>query len=184
MREKKSGTIVNISSAAALRNHASCALYAASKCALEGQLLPTGPPIRNFKSYLIPLLSGFSESLSREVSSFNIQVLIVQPGAFRTPFLSAAVTPRAGHSILYAPTDVGTTLARFAAFDGTQPGDTERGCQAIFDRVTHTGCAAGVKPFLRLPLGTDAAQRMQGKVDEWQDTLKGSRAVWESPDFK
>lgn len=66
MRARKTGTIVNMSSVAAQDPLASCALYSASKCALE----------------------GMSEALAREVAPLGIAVLIVEPGAFRTDFIN------------------------------------------------------------------------------------------------
>lgn len=67
MRAQKSGTIVNVSSVAARDPLAACSLYAASKAALEAA----------------------SESLAKEVAPHNIRVLIVEPGNFRTNFVSA-----------------------------------------------------------------------------------------------
>lgn len=64
MRAQRSGTIVNISSGAALP---ACSLYSASKAALEAA----------------------SESLAKEVAPHNIRVLIVEPANFRTNFVGA-----------------------------------------------------------------------------------------------
>ena len=67
MRAQRSGTIINISSVAAKDPLPACSLYSASKAALEAA----------------------SESLAKEVASHNIRVLIVEPGNFRTNFVSA-----------------------------------------------------------------------------------------------
>ena len=67
MRAQKSGTIVNISSGAARDPLPACSLYSASKAALE----------------------AVSEALAKEVAPHNIQVLIVEPGNFRTNFVDA-----------------------------------------------------------------------------------------------
>lgn len=72
MREHRSGTIVNVSSVAARDPQPACSLYCASKAALEGA----------------------TESLAREVAPHNIRVLIVEPGNFRTNFVSAVSFPR------------------------------------------------------------------------------------------
>lgn len=63
-REKKAGTIVNISSGAGKFTIPLISLYAASKFALE----------------------GFSEALSYELSDLNINVKIVEPGGTNTNF--------------------------------------------------------------------------------------------------
>ena len=70
MRARKSGTIMNISSAQGLCPSPVCGIYAAGKHALE----------------------GLSESLSFEVAPFGVHVLIVEPGAFRTNFSSGGAT--------------------------------------------------------------------------------------------
>jgi len=67
MRAQGSGTIVNVSSVAAQDPLPACSLYSASKAALEAA----------------------SESLALEVAPHGINVLIVEPGNFRTNFVSA-----------------------------------------------------------------------------------------------
>jgi NAD(P)-dependent dehydrogenase (short-subunit alcohol dehydrogenase family) len=66
MRAARKGRIFNISSIAGILGVESCSLYSASKFALE----------------------GFSESLSKEVAPFGLFVTIVEPGPFRTDFLT------------------------------------------------------------------------------------------------
>jgi NAD(P)-dependent dehydrogenase (short-subunit alcohol dehydrogenase family) len=66
LRAQRSGHIVNISSVAGMTGIPGCGLYAATKFAME----------------------GLSESLSHEVAPYNVRVTIVEPGAFRTEFLS------------------------------------------------------------------------------------------------
>ena len=63
MREQKRGLIVNLSSVSGLSGFPGYAPYAASKFAVE----------------------GFTESLRHEMSSFGIRVVLVEPGAYRTP---------------------------------------------------------------------------------------------------
>ncbi|WP_434753054.1 SDR family oxidoreductase [Paenibacillus amylolyticus] len=63
MREQNCGLIVNLSSVSGLSGFPGYAPYAASKFAVE----------------------GFSESLRHEMSSFGIRVVLVEPGAYRTP---------------------------------------------------------------------------------------------------
>ena len=66
MRAARKGRIFNISSLGGLVGVQFGSLYCASKFALE----------------------GFSESLAKEISPFGLSVTLVEPGPFRTDFLS------------------------------------------------------------------------------------------------
>lgn len=63
MRERRSGTIVQIGSVSGRIGFPGYAPYAASKYAVE----------------------GFSESLRHELAPFGVRVVVVEPGAYRTP---------------------------------------------------------------------------------------------------
>ncbi|KAA8901708.1 putative short chain oxidoreductase/dehydrogenase [Sphaerosporella brunnea] len=162
MRERKSGTIVNISSIAGLHGIETTGMYCASKFALE----------------------GFSESLQCEVKAFGIRVLVVEPGAFRSNFLSAFVPPAAGVSEPYKDTAVGRQFAAFEAWSGKQPGDVQLGCQRIFEVVTGTGMGKGMEGFLRLGLGLDWGERARRKIESLEKTYKAQEAIWRSTDIK
>ncbi|KAK6837489.1 hypothetical protein RU639_001581 [Aspergillus parasiticus] len=154
MRGNRSGTIVNISSIAGQDALPSCGLYSASKFALE----------------------GLSESLSRELSPFNISVLVVEPGAFRTNFLSAVQRNESGLSEPYKGGPVDTMLGNFESAQGKQKGDPEKAIARIFEVVTGEGAAGGLKgKILRLPLGPDCVQRMQAKLDKANADLNAAR---------
>jgi len=66
MRSARKGRIFNLSSLGGLIGGQMASFYCATKFAIE----------------------GFSESLSKEVSPFGILVTIIEPGPFRTDFLS------------------------------------------------------------------------------------------------
>lgn len=72
MRERRSGTIVNVTSSTAIAPMPLVSPYAASKTAIE----------------------GFSESLAYELSVFNIRVKIVEPGYSPTTSFSANTDER------------------------------------------------------------------------------------------
>ncbi|KAL9083327.1 MAG: hypothetical protein Q9159_005834 [Coniocarpon cinnabarinum] len=128
MRSRQSGTVVNMSSVAGRNGLPSCGLYASSKFALE----------------------GLSESLSGELEPFNIRVLLVEPGAFRTNFHAAIQRNTTGLSSAYKNTPVEQTLDLLAAVNGKQVGDPAKAAKAIV-RVVGDGCKVDGKRILRMP---------------------------------
>jgi NAD(P)-dependent dehydrogenase (short-subunit alcohol dehydrogenase family) len=143
MRERGSGTIVQISS-------------------MGGQLAPPG-----FGAYCSSkfALEAISESLAAEVRPLGIRVLIIEPGAFRTEF-GASRMHRSGNVIHdYTPT-VGSTRAAVDEMDGTQPGDPNRAVAAILDVVNATSAP------LRLALGDDAVDNIRAKHDRLRADLQ------------
>ena len=73
MRARCSGTVINVSSIAALRTSPGSGYYADSKSALE----------------------SLSDGLRIEVAPLGIRVLVVAPGAFRTEFAGRSLTQSA-----------------------------------------------------------------------------------------
>jgi NAD(P)-dependent dehydrogenase (short-subunit alcohol dehydrogenase family) len=134
MRERGSGTIVQITSVGGVVTAPGFGAYCAAKHALE----------------------AVSESLAAEVAPFGVRVLIVEPGAFRTRLFGAAFRALPAMDI-YTPT-VGPVRAYAASSDGSQGGDPAKAARAIADAV-----AAGA-PTLRLPLGADAVSGIRDKL--------------------
>jgi NAD(P)-dependent dehydrogenase (short-subunit alcohol dehydrogenase family) len=151
LRAQKSGHIVNITSIAGLAPNAGSGLYAAAKFAVE----------------------GLSQSLAQEVAPLGIKVTLVEPGAFRTDFLSdhsiRARQPVIDH---YAAT-VGAVMARLASMAGKQIG----GAAAIIEAVY------AVEPPLHLVLGSDALQRIRDKHAGFAADLARWTPVSLSTDF-
>lgn len=165
LRVQRSGTIINVSSVAGFEGLPTCGLYAGSKFALE----------------------GLSESLSRELVPFNIRVLIVQPGGFRTNFLTGAVKTKVGLSENYKGGPVEETMKHFDRLNGTQKGDPAKAASMIFEVVTGTGMAAGFelgqKGVLRLPLGKDCLDRFETKFAMLRENLNAVRECALSTDL-
>jgi NAD(P)-dependent dehydrogenase (short-subunit alcohol dehydrogenase family) len=137
-------------------------LYAASKFALE----------------------GLSESLAHEIAPFDISVLVVEPGAFRTNFLAAVQKNKTGLSEPYKGGPVDAMLNLFETARGKQRGDPEKAVARIFEVVTGEGVAGGLKgKILRLPLGPDCVERMQVKVEKVSADLEATREVALNTDF-
>nr|POF15337.1 putative oxidoreductase yusz [Quercus suber] len=154
MRARKSGTIVNISSIAGQDGLPSCAMYAGSKFALE----------------------GFSESLSKEVEPFGLSVLLVEPGTFRTNFLSAIQLTSAGITAPYTPGPVQDVLDHFDEIRGKQQGDPAKGAARIYEVVTGEGMAGGLKgKILRLPIGADCVERIEAKLKKVTADVNAAR---------
>jgi NAD(P)-dependent dehydrogenase (short-subunit alcohol dehydrogenase family) len=134
MRERRSGSIVQLTSVGGLITAPGFGPYCAAKHALE----------------------AISESLAAEVAPFGIHVSIVEPGAFRTRLFGPAFRSMPVMEV-YAAT-VGPTRAYAASAEGVQEGDPAKAARAIVDAVD-----AGA-PNLRLPLGADAVRSIRAKL--------------------
>ena len=134
MRERKTGTIVQITSVGGLITSPGFGPYCAAKHALE----------------------AVSEALAGEVAPFGIRVLIVEPGAFRTELFGSAF--RTMPAMPEYAASVGPTRAFVTDVAGVQQGDPAKAARAIVDAVT-----AGSHP-LRLPLGADAVANIRAKL--------------------
>ncbi|KAH9209636.1 putative short chain oxidoreductase/dehydrogenase [Leptodontidium sp. 2 PMI_412] len=163
MRACRSGTIINMSSTAGIEARPSRSLYSASKFALE----------------------AVSEALYAELKPFNIRVLIVEPGAFRTRFADNFVSPAREMPDDYRGSEMESVLGgvrgmRDGGMEGWEGrlGDVGKGVKAIFDVVEGTGWAVGVQEFLRLPLGRDGSERWEVKLRNLRENLDGTERVW------
>jgi NAD(P)-dependent dehydrogenase (short-subunit alcohol dehydrogenase family) len=147
MRERGSGTIVQVTSMGGLTTSAGFGAYCAAKHALE----------------------GLSECLAKEIAPLGVRVLIVEPGAFRTSLFGAAFRnlPPLG---AYEPT-VGPVREFAARAHGEQAGDPLKAARAIADAV-----AAGASR-LRLPLGADAVSGIRQKLAEVAADVDASERV-------
>lgn len=152
LRAQRQGHFVNISAAAAIGNYPGFSIYGASKWALE----------------------GVSESLAAEVRPFGLKVTLVQPGPFRTEFITRSLE-RAETSLA----DYAGTSGKFQRFletmDGQQPGDPAKAAAAILAAVD------AERPPLRLVLGkyaVDKARRSRvaagRELETWAELGNGA----------
>ena len=149
LRQQGQGHILNVSSLGGIAGATGYGLYCASKFAVE----------------------GLSESLASEIGPFGIRVTIVEPGYFRTGFLSGNALLRAGRVIeAYAET-TGKTRATAAARDGRQPGDPALAARAIIS-VTRAA-----QPPLRLILGTDALEGVRAKLAQVSEDIEAWKSI-------
>jgi NAD(P)-dependent dehydrogenase (short-subunit alcohol dehydrogenase family) len=146
-RERRRGRILNNSSQAGLMANPGTGFYSASKHALEGVM----------------------EALGKEVAPLGIDVVTVQPGAFRTDW-SGRSMQRSGHRIDDYAESVGSRLDMIAAIDGKQPGDPVRAAQVFIDLATMDN------PPAQLVLGTGLLQSYRERLTQIQERLQ----AWES----
>lgn len=141
LRARGKGHIVNISSMAGLVGTPGFCFYSATKFAIE----------------------GMTEALAQEVASFGIKVTLIEPGPFRTGFRGRNLYSAPAMEA-YAAT-VGKFRKMLADTDGKQPGDPQRGADAIIAAVD------AEQPPLRLPLGEMCVQQLRDKLERVRDEL-------------
>jgi len=149
LRTQKSGHIINISSIGGFSGvFPGFGIYCATKFAVV----------------------GLSESLSAEVKAFGIKVTVVQPGYFRTNFLSAGSIGIPDNQIAAYAEVRESQQAHQASINGNQPGDPEKAVRAMIE-------IANVEtPPLHLFLGQDAYEMadqkilsVQNDMDKWEN---------------
>jgi NAD(P)-dependent dehydrogenase (short-subunit alcohol dehydrogenase family) len=153
MRAARAGRIFNVSSLAGMRGTAFGSLYCASKFALE----------------------GFSESLAQEVAPFGILVTIVEPGPFRTDFLSAESIRFGAHALADYDERRPALRASFEQRDGRQPGDPAKLATAV---VRLAGEPAPPMRFVAGSIAFDSIKAklvdMQAELEHWQPLSVGT----------
>jgi len=147
MRERRSGTIVQITSVGGVVTAPGFGPYCAAKHALE----------------------AVSEALAAEIAPFGVRVLIVEPGAFRTRLFGSAF--RAMPTLPAYAESVGATRAYVEKEAGSQAGDPAKAARAIIDAV-----AAGA-PSLRLPLGADAVSAIRAKLTQVTNDVNNTERI-------
>lgn len=152
MRARGTGTIVNISSIGARISPEGSGYYAAVKAALE----------------------ALSLSLRKELAPLGIDVMVVEPGGFRTDFAGRSLTQSATPIAAYADT-AGKRRIEHDTAHGTQAGDPAKAAQALI-----TAVEADQAPFMLL-LGNDASDgfraaldALRAEVDAWESVSRGT----------
>ena len=152
MRERRSGTIVNISSIGGFRGNPSVSYYNATKFAVN----------------------GFSEALAKEVKPLGMNVIIVGPSGFRTDWAGRSANDATFNISDYAET-AGEFKNMIRGYSGNQPGDPVRAAKAIIKAVE------AENPPLYLFLGKAALKGareqiefLTGEVESWAETTEGA----------
>ncbi|PQA58348.1 oxidoreductase [Siphonobacter curvatus] len=155
LRQQRSGHIINIASIAGFAANTGWAIYGASKFAVV----------------------GLSEVLAEDVKEFGIKVTVLEPGAFRTQFLTK-------ESLVFAQNPIEdyqairNSHAKYAAMDGVQQGDPERAADVMLE------LAAMEQPPVRLFMGSDAYRRALQKLEIVRQDLETYQNLSFATDFQ
>ena len=146
MRQRRSGTIVNLSSIGARIAPEGSGYYAGVKAAVEAMTL----------------------SLRKELAPLGITAMVVEPGSFRTDFAGRSLTQSAVPIDDYAET-AGKRRKEAGTGHGEQPGDPAKGAAVLVDAVESD------RPPFMLLLGDDASDAFREALaallrdaDEWE----------------
>ncbi|MCX2953706.1 SDR family oxidoreductase [Lentzea sp. NEAU-D7] len=154
LREQRGGHVVNVSSVLGLTSVPGWGLYCAGKYALE----------------------GLTEALAAEVAEFGVKVTIVEPGYFRTDFLTtdSLALP---HATTAAYPAIREMVENHLALQGNQLGDPVRGARLMIERVV-----SGEGP-LRQILGSDSHAYATAKVQALRANLDAAARTASASDF-
>ena len=154
MRKQRSGAIINVSSVGGIRSAPGIGYYNGTKFAVE----------------------GISEALALEMRPLGVDVLIVEPGPFRTNWAGPSIKQSATRIDAYDAT-AGERRRQVEARSGKQVGDPVRGAQAIIDAILSD------KPPLRLLLGKAALEFARKKIDLMQKDFDAWEATTVGADY-
>jgi NADP-dependent 3-hydroxy acid dehydrogenase YdfG len=152
MRAQKSGHILNISSVVGLTSYMGTGFYSATKHALE----------------------AINESLGKEMETFGIKSIAINPGPFRTDFAGRSLRLSAKTIDAYDG-PVHDRRTGIQEMDGTQVGDPYKAALAMIAVVE------AENPPQNLPLGKmaydvfhDKAKKLVEDTETWKDTILGA----------
>lgn len=154
MRERRSGTIVNLSSIGARVAPEGSGYYAAVKSAVESLTL----------------------ALRKEVAPLGITAMVVEPGGFRTDFAGRSLTQSAEPIADYAET-AGKRRKEHDTVHGTQPGDPAKAAAALIEAVESD------EPPYMLLLGNDASDGFRAALHALLDEVDAWETLSRSTDF-
>ncbi|WJN60744.1 oxidoreductase [Pseudomonas sp. SO81] len=155
MRRQRSGHVINISSLGGYYAYMGWGVYGSTKFAVE----------------------GISEAMHQELTPLGIKVTVVEPGFFRTDFLDEQSLVKTALELPEYDETVGV-IRRFAkAANHAQPGNPIKLAEAMVTLVN------APNPPLRLPLGSDAVERIKAKHELVEAELAEWRELALTTDF-
>ncbi|KAF9269758.1 NAD-P-binding protein [Marasmius fiardii PR-910] len=151
MRERKEGTVVVVGSRSVWRADTLSGIgpYAASKAAIH----------------------AVADALSVELAPFNIKVLLVAPGAFRTEKIYSIPFNESNPIPDYDDMRK-SVMSQVAKIPGNEPGDPVKAMEVIIDVVRGEGVAKGKKWPGTILLGEDAEATFQRKQSTLNQTIQ------------
>ena len=127
---------------------------------------------------MTPISSAYSETLAAEISRFNVKVLMVAPGHFRSEKLHLGPYVQNHHIPMYDEMRT-EELAKFNKLWHKAKGDTDRAVEVIVDVARGEGVAQGRELPFWLLLGNATyvnarthAERLAKDMADWQDVAK------------
>jgi len=153
MRARGYGYIVNVSSMTGIVTNPPNTYYSCTKHALE----------------------ALTEGLAKEVAPFGIRVSAIEPGAFRTDYVTRSMR-QADSLAAYA--EVAQRKELIAAFGEHLPGDPAKLAAAVLQ------LAAMDDPPLRLLLGRDVLHAFREKTAAWAASVDGWESLTVSTDLE
>ncbi|HBC5674152.1 TPA: SDR family NAD(P)-dependent oxidoreductase [Citrobacter koseri] len=154
MRQQRSGRIINTSSIAGVKAVANATFYSASKFAVEGMTL----------------------ALADEVSPLGIHVTAIEPGFFRTEFLSNS-SAHYGEKKIEDYADFGDAHELLASADGQQQGDPAKLAQVVCQVVEMEN------PPRQLLIGNDTISYVMPSLEARIKEIREFAALSNTTDF-
>lgn len=177
MRARGSGNIVLISSGAGYVKYLLSVPHTARLITRRFRFIAR--PGRSTYSASKFAIEAIHESLTQEVDTLGIKVLIVEPGAFRTPMSSRFLFPAehestGGLSEAYRGTALEpmvTGVRGLTAPSDAVRGDPDKAANEIIKAID------GGHDYLRMILGVDSVQAMDRKIGQLQADLDATRVI-------
>ena len=144
-RQRKSGHILNVSSAAGLTAFPATGIYSASKFAIE----------------------GYSEALAQELAPLGIKLTLVEPGGFRTNIQNSMVT---SDCQIDDYEETAHEVIKIVSDSSKQPGDPNKAAQAMIKVVESDNpplrLVLGEDAFKAV---RQKIESLQKELEEWEE---------------
>ncbi|KAL1938830.1 hypothetical protein VTO73DRAFT_11210 [Trametes versicolor] len=128
-------------------------------------------------------MRGLSESLDAEIAPFGLRSICIEPGYFRTKFISEGNRVPYDNKIEDYRESISALDAIFSSLDGKQPGDPVKLCEFIVDIVKGEGCAAGKTIPKTIQIGNDCYTEVKKALTSSLATLEEWKSIITATDL-